>query len=511
MTSPPAAPPLGNTPSAPINPTARKADDFWDYPRDQWERPLIVQLNPDGSVRMVNGEPLAVAYTRASRMGSALEYQGALNSYHVRNAVIGVIGSEPLLMLARSVHEPGGAGRQQMDKEVIKPAQMLAGASNAAAMGTALHAFAEKHDRGEPVPALGDYQQTLDAYVALTRGWRWRGIETRLVSDRFRAAGKTDRLGSPPGWMVAPDGTIIGPDDVVVLDLKTSSSARYFGVKFAVQLAVYAHGDEYDLTTHKRTPTGARTDWGLVAHVPSGGNSGALYWVNLTRGTELVGLARQVLDAQGERGLVPPVAMTHNGTAYYASRDEAEAAARGELAPAAFARLEPVPSADEGDPEPSTVQPTEPDPAEVAATAEVTGESEHEVEQRLAVTTTVPESVTAAIPADLGPSLQRRAEVQRDPAAQVAREVEAVRTAPPRGGLEAVRERYAGSWTPEHEAAAVRRGWELGVLAALERASTLDALRAVWAEVSGYGAWTDEMDRVILRRGAEVRGDEADS
>lgn len=370
--APGAVPALGNSPVAPANPTQRKADDFADYPRDQWGRPLIVQLHPDGRPIMVWDKidrkyvPLRLPYTRASRAGGVLEYEGALNSYHIRNAVIGITLREDLYYLAKSVHEPGGAGRREMDKDVVKPAQDAAGASSAANMGVALHSFCEKHDRGETVPPLGPYQAALNAYIGLTKGWRWHGIECRLISDRFRMAGKADRIGSPPGWMVAPDGTIIGPDDILALDLKSSSTDRYFGVKFAVQLCVYAYGDLYDLTTFARTPTGVRTDWALVIHVPSGGSSGALYWVNLKRGVELVHLAREVLDAQGEKGLVVKVA----DTAIYPTREDAEQAAAALLAGNAegITVPDPEPDAAEGDPESPTV------PADsVSALAEAAG------------------------------------------------------------------------------------------------------------------------------------------
>jgi hypothetical protein len=454
MTTTTTAPaPLGNTPTAPANPTARTADDFADYPRDQWDRPLIVQLNPDGTPVMIWDKqdqkyaPLMLPYTRSSRAGSVLEYEGALNSHKLRTAVIGLTLREDLYYLAKSIPEPGGRGRSDMDKNVIKPAQAASGADTAKIMGTAVHSFAEKLDRKEPVPALGPYQGTLDAYAVLTRGWRWHGIECRLISDRFRMAGKADRIGSPPGFMVAPDGTIITPDDRLVLDLKTSSSDRYFGVKFAVQLCVYAWGDLYDLETWERTPTGARRDWALVIHVPSGGNSGALHWVNLKRGAELVALAREVLDAQGERGLVTKIA----DGAIYATLEEAQAAAAlvtggGEAGQVLVP--EPAADPDEGDPEPSTAQ----DPAlpmavrvdgdqaqheaaaaradaasfqcdvhrtygvgscsecaaaDVAATAEVTGQSELEVEAAEGPINLVPGGTAAELWPPVDPPAER--------------------------------------------------------------------------------------------------------
>jgi hypothetical protein len=573
MSAPPAtAAPLGNTPQAPANPSARTADDFEDYDRDQWGRPLIVQLDDTGRPVMVatkdGPEPLRLAYTRASRAGSVLEYQGALNSYHQRNVAIGLAAREDLYYLAKSVVEPGGAGRREMDKTVVEPAKAAAGASGAANMGTALHSFAERSDRGELVPPLGPYQASLDAYRKITAGWIWVGIECRLISDRFRMAGKADRLGRPPGFMVAPDGTIITPDDVLALDLKTSSSDRYFGVKFAVQLCVYAHGALYDLKTYARTPTGARTDWALVIHVPTGGSSGALYWVNLRRGVELVGLAREVLDAQGERDLVTRVA----DTAVYATLEEAQAARAAILGgqPAGITVAMPAADADEGDPEPSTAAPAA-DATDVAAIAEVTGESETGVELRLAQEyanrgiapdgaptgqasyvldpdgaharatrvereleaageepvelvpggsaaslgwtgpgngSTVPASVTAAIREDLGPYLQA---IERDKAVtQHERELNVIRSAGITSSLASVRDN-GWTWTQEHEDAYVLREWELEIIAAIESTTTEEALQGIASTVVRWERWTDEMRRLARRQSAILAARRADS
>lgn len=572
MSAPPAA--LGNTPAAPANPAARTADDFADYDRDQWGRPLIVQLDDAGQVIYVQSKegpvPLRTAYTRASRAGSALEYQGALNSYHIRNACIGLVVREDLYFLAKSVHEPGGAGRREFDKSIVKPAQEAAGASGAANMGTALHSFAEKSDRGELVPQLGPYQGSLDAYRSLTTGWRWVGIECRLISDRFRMAGKADRLGSPPGFMVAPDGAIITPDDVLVIDLKTSSSDRYFGVKFAVQLCVYAYGEFYDLATFARTPTGARTDWALVVHVPTGGSSGALYWVDLKRGVELVALAREVLDAQGERDLVTQV----GATAIYATLEEAQAFSSALLAgnSTGVTVPSPEPSAEENDPEPSTATPAErqfaermaweaqlaADPAagtpvgysceihktygvgacpecalEVAATAEVTGESELAVEARLAGEPSegpapgpgddpdvpadrpymagkpniVPASVTDSIHPNLGRYLQMAASDAAVP--QLERELNVIRSAGITSSLASVRDK-GWTWTAEHETACALREWELTIITAIESATSEDQLMATALQVQGWDRWTDEMRRLARRQSAILRAREVD-
>lgn len=544
MTEPITVPALGNTPAAPMNPRDARSDEFADYPRDQWDRPLIAVLDEAGRPRpnpitgMTDryGTPIpwvSEPHIRASTAGSAVEHEGAINSWRIRQAVIGFMMRPDLFALACAVDDPGAEGRSELDKQV-KAAQEVAGSSAAANSGTAAHAFAEKLDRGQTIPPLDPVLTGwLEAYAKLTAGWIWHEVEARLVCPALRMAGRTDRIGSPAGWMIAPDGQIIGPGDRVVVDLKTSSSSRYFGVKFAVQLAVYAFGDLYDPATGEFTPTGARRDWALVLHIPSGATSGSWWWVNVAAGYELAGLANEVLGARKRKDVVAQVAQV------YATLDEALAAGGvlldenyvGGNAPVVdFTPADVVPRAEmypggpivrvKDEPGPmltpeavaalhevpvdmvKAANPSMGAPVADEAVAEILAAGEGPASVGPAANrTTVPDSVTAGIPADLGPSLQA--------GAQLARELTAVATAPPRGGLEAVRQRYADSWTAEHEAAAQRRGWELGVLAALERQPDVTGLLSVFNQVAQYpGAWTAEMDRVADRCAAEMtKGD----
>jgi len=616
MTEPATAvPALGNTPAAPRNPADARANEFVDYPRDQWDRPLIAVLDPDGKPfpNLIKGQLdryetpipwISEPYIRASTAGSALEHEGGINSWRTRQAVIGFMARPDLFALAKTVDDPGAAGRSELDKR-IKEAQTVAGSGAAANEGTAGHAFAEKYDRGQVLPPLDEaLTGWLKTYAHLTANWAWEHIEARLVCPALRMAGRTDRIGRPPGYMIAPDGSIIGPADRVVVDLKTSSSSKYFGIKFAIQLAVYGYGDLYDPATGEFTPTGARRDWALVLHIPSGATSGSWWWVNIRAGYELAQLANTVLGARKRKDLVAQAGQV------YGTLDEALAAGgvlhepgRSPLiaGPAdrltALAKAADVMISDasceihgshggtvdcpncleewkawradngysgqfvgpgdsfeswragrlqliaDGHPDPTTPQPlhgvpwapdpvesgarnagVSPDPVEVAATAEVTGESEHEVEARafaaavdqqtreIQAVTGAPVRPEPSDPTtwspDLGRKLQAAHEARQDPEAQRRREILAVASAPPRGGLEAVRQRYALTWTDEHQAAFERRGWELGILAALERSTTVDNLVAVHTMCAGWNAWTDEFERVASRRAAEIsKGD----
>lgn len=482
-------PGLGNTPAAPTLPADKRADEFADYPRDQWGRPLIILLSPDGSPMRdpATGEFVRAPYQRASGAGSAIEFEGGIQSWRLRQTIIGLIERPDLWALAQSVIDPQGSGRTEMDKTVIKPAQEAAGSDLAANLGTAGHAFAEKIDRGITLPPLsGSFAKWVQTYRTLTAGWRWSMAEARLVWDELQLAGRVDRIGRPPGFMIAPDGVIIGPDDEVVVDVKTSSSSRYFGVKFAVQLAVYANGKLYNLETGERIGTGARTDWGLVVHIPTGGTSGALYWVNLTIGAELAALAKEVMRQRGRKDLVSAV----DSSKVYATLDEAIAAG-GRLDPASPERADVIESEPTDQLSPAAAQYA----ARVATDA---GQEEDEWERKWE-RKFEPHPTAGQNPADpstIAPDLGTKLQAQGDPARRLELELSAIATAPPRGGLAAVRERFAAQWTDQHQAALELREWELGVIAALETATVVGNLTGIANMCIEWGRWTDEMRRV---------------
>jgi len=104
--------------------------------------------------------------------------------------------------------------------------------------------------------------------------------------------------------------------------LKTSSTSDYFGIKFSVQLAEYAHGTPFDVEKYARTSwstligidenrgvavTGPHPQWGLIIHIPTGNPNGAgLHWVDVEAGRELSELALTVRRQRNRKDLVVP-------------------------------------------------------------------------------------------------------------------------------------------------------------------------------------------------------------
>lgn len=303
---------LQNAAAGPANPQHRREGDIpQEIPRDRWGRPKIMLPGDDSG--------LGKAYTRASTLGGALEDQTNLGEWKKRVVAYGMARRRDLVLAAASVSSWDGLEDKKRLAEIAEQAMQSAEAGAAATIGTALHALADRMDKGEPIPDIGEDRYALDAYAELRRHFKVHAIEQFLVCDELEVAGTTDRVLSPLAPMPVTDRegrpvldehgkpVVIMPEDRLIDDLKTSSTADYFGIKFAVQLAVYAHGVPYQ---HGRGrydwPDGIapRTDWGLIMHVPSGGSSAQPYWVNLREGWELAKLAVRVREERKRKDLV---------------------------------------------------------------------------------------------------------------------------------------------------------------------------------------------------------------
>jgi len=324
------------TPSNPVKaPTADVPNSIF---RDQWKRPLVV--TPSGSVE---------AYTRASTIGGVLEDQNGIGIWKMRQVAWALGHSRPLRLRAASIPDTASSESKSLLKEITNDALDFADSRAAADVGTALHALTERVDLGRPIPDLEDDQAAIDAYIGATRGsFTFHGTEQFVVCDQFQVAGTFDRIAAPLGDMTTQDGTLIPAGSRLVWDLKTSGSSKFFGIKFAAQLAAYANGVRYrgwntigdDVDPRTLSPAeklaasrgerlqwpdgiAPRTDWALILHVPQGGPErkgdppAQLYWVDLTRGLELLALATLIRGWRARKDLVvkadPPRVPMANG------------------------------------------------------------------------------------------------------------------------------------------------------------------------------------------------------
>jgi hypothetical protein len=320
------------TPSNPVK--APTADVPREILRDQWRRPLIV--TPSGEVR---------GYTRASSLGGVLEDQTGIGIWKQRQVAWAVAHSRTLRVRGQAIPNTTEQANKALLKALAYDALDYADSNEAAQRGTAFHALTEQHDAGRPLPDLDpDDAAVMAAYGGLIRHFTVHGMENFVVCDELDTAGTYDRVLSPRVELqIVELDLTIAPTDRVIDDLKTSSTADYFGIKFAVQETVYGNGTPYrgwvdrdelarlgydrelpldelnrlPLKVKKAITRGERMDWpdgiaprtdvGLIMHVPSGGDTAQLYAVDLVQGIELARLARDVQDWRSRKGLVVPV------------------------------------------------------------------------------------------------------------------------------------------------------------------------------------------------------------
>lgn len=325
---------LDNAERLPSNPIGKRNVDAEiprDVDRDQYDRPKLVraELQPDGTWLVPSYPPGPEShagcpiielegFTRASTLGNALEDATGLNRWRGGMVVFGMSRRKDLVLAAQAV--PGTEDKKLHRRplyEIADKALEAAEASSAATVGTALHALTEQADQGTLAVDIGEYQPVLDIYLERMTGWKVVRSETFVVSDYFHAAGTFDRLITPLEPMALVDKmtgeiiTVIMPGDLVVVDLKTSTIADYFGAKFFAQLAVYVTGQLYDRdpespTYGARTPLGQRTDFALILHIPQGGDADGepvadWHWLDMRVGMALAQLACVNLETRKKR------------------------------------------------------------------------------------------------------------------------------------------------------------------------------------------------------------------
>ncbi|HEX5522699.1 MAG TPA: hypothetical protein VFX53_04575 [Pedococcus sp.] len=211
-------------------------------------------------------------YTRCTTLVDALDDKYNLGRWQQRMVAIG-LADRPDLLLAVAAHRSDKQALNKITEQALAAAQ----AGAAATVGTALHALADRIDRGQPLGVIpAAYEADLRAYEERTKPLQVKTIEEFCVLDDLRVAGTCDRV-------VAYGG------HYYIADTK-SGSIDWGGLKIAQQLAVYAHSVPYDPATHQRVPRQftVDTDWAIVIHLPAGQGRCELKWVNIAAGWQAV-------------------------------------------------------------------------------------------------------------------------------------------------------------------------------------------------------------------------------
>lgn len=247
-----------------------------EIPRDRWGRPMV--LPPSGKGKRI-------AYRRVTTFVGCLDDMNGLMAWKCRQVAYGM-GQRKDLVVAAAASTVDD--KKKLGEIADKAAEH---ASAAATTGTALHAFTERIDRGQPlgyVPA--EHQADLDAYRRATEAIDFTAIETFRVHDNWKVAGTADRIGKYKGRNV-------------ILDIKTGSID--FPHKMAMQLALYARSAPYDIATDKRGIDAEPIDpnIGVIIHLPAGQGRCELYEIDIAKGWGACLLAKKVWDWRGTKGL----------------------------------------------------------------------------------------------------------------------------------------------------------------------------------------------------------------
>lgn len=270
--------------------------------RDRFGRPMIIP--PDG------GRP--TPYTRCTTFVGALEDTYNLGRWQQRMVAHGLATRPDLLLRASSlgaqpekfVQDPRGQWvanprfdpwRSEMD-QTCEQALEAAAAHARATIGTSLHALAERMDRGEDVGIVPEqYLPHLAAYAEATDRWEYLYIERFLVNDELKVGGTPDRIAKVPGF-----------DRPMITDIKTGDVTYGVG-KMAMQLAMYAHSQVYDVDGARRDlPEDLDTSTGLIVALDATKATCEVFEIDLVAGWQAVLLAGQVRRWRTRKGLMHP-------------------------------------------------------------------------------------------------------------------------------------------------------------------------------------------------------------
>lgn len=243
--------------------------------RDHFGRPLVIP--PDG------GKP--VAYRRCTTFIDVLGDRSNLERWKQRTTAIG-LSLRPDLLLRVATSKKDSKTLDKLCEDALK----AAGSENTANIGTAIHELTEQIDRGETPEIPEAFAKDIQAYLQATRDLKMEAIEVFVVNDDLKIGGTFDRV-------VRADSRRL------VADLKTGSVTWDAG-KIAMQLAVYANSEIYNIETGERTKLYADTMRGLVFHLPQGEGKCTILEADLVEGWHGAQLAADVWAWRAKKGFL---------------------------------------------------------------------------------------------------------------------------------------------------------------------------------------------------------------
>lgn len=299
------------------------ADELFSQPpgrameeRDQWKRRLITHP--------YTGEK--VPWTAVTTFIGALKDSEGLLKWTARMIVTGLGRSEDLWVRAAGT-EPGDT--RALD-QIAEDAKRSAGAFAGANLGTALHGFQERADRGAigaDVRVPTKYESDIDAYRTEMANQQLmpdeRYMERFVLIPEYQLIGRLD-VGYWRGPGEDDDGN--PANELYIGDRKTKQSRKSWYEECA-QLGLYSLAthfyDPETNTTEPITPMLERPDpldrewegkarpWnmnaGVIIHAPAGTGTCTTYWANLNLGRQVAAVAHALRVLRTKKDYVRPM------------------------------------------------------------------------------------------------------------------------------------------------------------------------------------------------------------
>lgn len=238
------------------------------------------------------------AWTRVTTLSSTLADRFGLEKWMQRNIVYGLGQRQDLYARA--------AAARLEDKDtltaIVNEAQTAAADKAGANLGSAIHQFTERIDRGEPVTVpppydrdVAAYQQAMEAAdIAVTAGW----VERVVCIPELEVVGTLDRL-VEGNWPLGHPR---------VADVKTGKDVVKYGMtEIALQLALYANATHWWDGTRWHPMIPVDRAKAVVIHLPVGQGTCTLYEVDIAAGWQAVQLAVDVRNWRKRRDLAQQI------------------------------------------------------------------------------------------------------------------------------------------------------------------------------------------------------------
>jgi hypothetical protein len=225
--------------------------------------------------RRANGAPMVLIdgknerFSRPSSFAKPLDDESALVNWKIDRGCVGVAYDKALQAAYVAV---ASDDREQLGKLREKAIAAGRGAERAD-IGTALHAMSVRWEQKEEGFAPPDpYFSSLCAYAnELARlGLESVRYEFHTVNREYRCAGTADRLYEATMPLVTPEGEVLPVGTLIVGDLKTGGKLEFSKPGYAVQLALYAFGEFYDVVHDEFLATPPINQrWAIIVHMPA--------------------------------------------------------------------------------------------------------------------------------------------------------------------------------------------------------------------------------------------------